>query len=109
MNPDTVSKFRAITDIFIHAQTTDAISCAMIEHLFAGSIVINGEWLKYGILDENDISYEIFKNFDSLPKVLERAIDNIEELKDNQILNQSRIEKVWSWNSLRKFSLNLYK
>lgn len=35
------------TDIFIHAQTTDAISATLQEFLYAGATVLNGSWLEY--------------------------------------------------------------
>ena len=40
------------TDIYIHVRDTDAFSNALKEHVYAGSFVIKGDWLRYLELDE---------------------------------------------------------
>lgn len=40
------------TDIYLHVRDTDAFSNALKEHVYAGSLVIKGDWLKYPELDE---------------------------------------------------------
>lgn len=109
MDANTVSKFRSISDIFIHSQTTDALSCAMLEHLYAGSIVINGGWLKYSSLDENDIYYKSFSDFESLPNILLQVVDNIDVEREKCINNRIKVAKISSWDYLRQYWLELYK
>ena len=74
-----VSLLRAATDIFIHSQTTDALSCAMLEHLYAGSVVLNGSWLKYSSLDKNAIYYKSFDVLEKLPELLSETIEHFDD------------------------------
>ena len=56
-----IAKLCCVTDIFIHAQTTDALSTSMLEQIYSGSIVLNGQWLKYDFLDQIGVKFERFK------------------------------------------------
>lgn len=109
MDEDTVSRFRVATDIFIHPQTSDALSCAMLEHLYAGSIVINGEWLKYSTLDNSGIYYVRFKNFDHLPIVFDKVISEFDMCHASTIENQELIARISSWKILRESWIELYQ
>lgn len=109
MGPDEVSALRAVSDIFINPQTTDAFSSAMIEHLYAESVVINGSWLKYSILDEKKVYYKNFGSFNDLSKVLCDAIDNIKEEKKLVKKNRNIMASFCSWATWEDKWLELYK
>lgn len=109
MDADRVSKFRSISDIFVHSQTTDALSSAMLEHLFAGSIVVNGAWLKYSSLDDNGIFYRQFSSFSNLPHVLEDVLENFDDEVKKCTINRENIAKISSWEYLRENWISLYK
>ncbi len=64
------------TDIFIHAQDTDANSASLQEYLLAGKAVINGEWLKYSNLEKISYPYYLAKNIDSISLALQELINN---------------------------------
>lgn len=108
MDAEKVSSLRAATDIFIHAQTTDALSCAMLEHLFAGSIVVNGSWLQYGTLMDKNVYYKSFDKFASLSEEIIRIIDNIDKEKDLSSHNREIISQISSWDGLRPLWLKQY-
>ncbi len=108
MDPDMVSKLRAVTDIFIHAQTTDALSCAMLEHLYAGCVVLNGSWLDYSVLNDINIYYLKFEDFNDLPEKLDQVINNYQKESALSLDNQLRIASISSWDSLRPLWLDLY-
>lgn len=108
MGEEEVSKLRVATDIFIHAQTTDALSCAMLEHLFAGSIVVNGAWLRYGTLAKNKVYYRSFDSFRTLSDELLAVINNINEGYCKASYNRDIISHISSWESLRPFWLQQY-
>lgn len=67
------SMLRYASDLFIHFQTTDANSATIHEHILAGTIVFNGEWLRYpttesfggtpyiSFADESDLATKILK------------------------------------------------
>lgn len=108
MNEEEVSGFRAITDIFINAQTTDAFSSAMTEHLYSGSLVINGSWLKYSVLDEKGVYYLTFDSFESLPYIVCEAIGNMQLVKEKSMKNRDIISSFCSWRFWKEKWLQLY-
>ena len=108
MGEEEVSTLRAATDIFIHAQTTDALSCAMLEHLYAGSVVVNGSWLRYGTLSKNNVYYKSFDSFDSLSEVIANVIDNFYNEEELSSKNREIISHISSWDGLRPIWLKLY-
>ena len=63
------------TDIYLHLRDTDAFSNALKEHIFAGSHVIKGDWLKYPELDEMKACIDSIPTFDSLGECLEKAVE----------------------------------
>ena len=62
------------TDIYLHLRDTDAFSNALKEHIFAGSYVIKGDWLKYPELDDMHAPIESIPSFEALGACLERLI-----------------------------------
>lgn len=100
--------FRIATDIFIHPQTTDSLSCAMMEHLYAGGIVINGSWLKYDVLDSHDIKYLQFDSFDHLSSLVNDVVESLEKTKQLVANNQIKIDKFASWKYWESRWMSLY-
>lgn len=66
------------TDIYLHLRDTDAFSNALKEHVFAGSYVIKGDWLKYPELDDMKASVESIPSFDELGNRLKEITEKIE-------------------------------
>lgn len=109
MEPNEVSKYRVLCDIFIHSQTTDALSSAMLEHLYAGTIVLNGEWLRYDVLDKENVYY---RKFGALKDVIPNLLDvlnniDIEKLKSSR--NREKISSFCSWTYWKEKWDNLYE
>lgn len=64
---------RKCADMFIHAQTTDANSVSLAEHLLCDNIVINACWLRYENREVYGIPYYLFDSFKDLPEVILKA------------------------------------
>lgn len=92
-----MAEFLKATDIFINAQVTDAISAAVLEHLYSQSLVISGEWLKYSILDDNKVVYFKFPSFSELDAVLKEIMGNKEKYQRQSESNPSILYREWSW------------
>lgn len=90
MNDDEMAELCLATDYFINAQTTDAFSSTMIEHIYAGSIVINADWLKYKPLINWGIKCFTFHEFDEIPKL-------IFDVK-NENIDRNVIKKYCGWD-----------
>lgn len=91
------------TDIYLHLRDTDAFSNALKEHVFAGSFVIKGDWLKYPELDEMKAGVESIPSFDSLGDCLERAVKET-KIQDKitlfepiyELYSTQAVKKQWS-------------
>lgn len=108
MSPEIVAKLRVACDIFVHPQTTDALSGTMLEYLFSGSIVINGAWLKYSILDKEDVYYKTFDSFENLSDILVETLNNFECELYLSSQNKEKIAKISSWKYLKEKWLALF-
>jgi len=71
-----IAKLRVSTDVFIHAQTTDAFSASVQEYLFSGAVVINPKWISYEELRDLGIEYIEYSDFDELPEIIEQLLDS---------------------------------
>lgn len=109
MDASEIAKLRCAVDIFINAQVTDALSASMLEYIYAGKIVINPVWLKYKLLDENNIKTCIYNEFSELPFILKEVIEK-GKLKSDVIEHNKRVlYEIYSWQKAIKRWLELYK
>lgn len=84
------------TDIFIHIQISDAFSSSLAEHLLAGNVVINGEWLKYDELEEENIFY-LPTSLEKLEFNIHYSIENYASLHALCSSNKEKIRQLKSW------------
>lgn len=105
---EEVVKFRCISDIFIHPQTSDALSSSMVECFYSESVVINGGWLKYDNIDSEGAFYHKFYNFDELDDILSSAISNLNEERLKAHNNREIIKQLFHWDILRPQWLSMY-
>lgn len=52
---EDICRLRIASDICVNMQTTDSLSASLQEHLFAGSQLLVGAWLPYGLFESMDI------------------------------------------------------
>lgn len=109
METKDIPYFRTATDIFIHPQTTDALSNSFLEHLYAGNIVINATWLSYPSLEKLKVWYEKFNNFEDLSYVFDRCLKNFEQFLLLAQKNKTIIDCNFSWKYWKIKWLSLYK
>ncbi len=76
------AKLAMATDIYLHMRDTDAFSNALKEHVFAGSEIIMGNWLKYIELEKMGANFIGVDTFDEMRTVLEEKLKTY-KLKDN--------------------------
>lgn len=62
------------TDIYLHMRDTDAFSNALKEHVFAGSDIIMGDWLKYIELEKMGADFVSVSSFEEMGAELERKL-----------------------------------
>ncbi len=75
------AKLAIATDIYLHMRDTDAFSNALKEHVFAGSEIIMGNWLKYIELEKMGADFVGVDSFDEMRKEFEKKLESY-TLKD---------------------------
>ena len=109
LSDDEVAELTLLTDIFIHAQITDAKSASMCEHLYAGALVINPDWIKYPDL-ENRVFYLTFNEFDELRRLIGENLVKKDSSRYCQKLvsNRQIIYDICSWDAHVKKWRDMY-
>ena len=110
LTDDQVAEITRMTDVFIHAQTTDAQSGTVSEHLYAGCLVLNPEWLRYKGL-EGSCFYLSYKDFDELRTMLAENIFKKDDspYRDRLQHNQEVIHRLSSWEFVAPKWRKLYR
>jgi glycosyltransferase involved in cell wall biosynthesis len=107
MNENEIAKMKLLTDIAINIQVTDAFSASVQEHIFAGNVIIVGDWLPYDYLEENKI-YHINTNLHDLPEKLSLCLANLNIHKQRAVHNKGKIYSVSSWENSIKDWVSIY-
>ena len=107
LNKEKSAMLRIATDIFIHAQKSDAFSASIQECVYAGSVLINPEWIVYKEFDDIGIDYIIYRSFNELPLIIKDISDG-----NVNIYNADKVKELYekySWNAVKKDWIKLYK
>lgn len=91
---------RIATDIFLHAQISDASSSSIRECIYAKAILINPVWINYEEYDRLGIEYLQYEKFDELSELVGGVLTdkiNIDKEK-NAILMYNN----FSWEAVKK-------
>lgn len=88
------------TDIYLHVRDTDAFSNALKEHVYAGSLVIKGDWLIYRELEEMGANITSISSLSILKQTLERCIDGFEP--DREVELFAPMYELYSEQSVRE-------
>lgn len=111
MNEEESSRLKCVTDIFIHAQLTDAFSASVQEFLYAEKIVLNPEWIKYDEHEKMGIFYLKYENFETLDKLIKESIrySKTGELKQKLEHNKEILQNTTSWEAVAPKWRSLYE
>lgn len=96
LGAEEVASIRVLSDIAVNMQITDAFSGSLQGHLYAGGILIAGEWLRYPVLEDNGIFY-LKVSFDSLTGTVADVIARKEYYKSKCSGNHDAIGALTSW------------
>lgn len=107
LNREESAVLRIATDIFIHAQESDAFSASIQECVYAGSILLNPSWIMYKEFDDIGIDYIKYNSFDELPMIIKNITDGKIKISNNGKVRE--LYKKYSWNAVKEDWLKLYK
>jgi hypothetical protein len=94
-----IGKLRIVSDLAVTIQKTDALSSAIQEHVYAGGILIAGDWLPYQILRENGVFY-LTASLDSITETISTTIENYKSVKNKCVGNNVKTAAISSWNAV---------
>ena len=96
LNEKELADMRLLSNVVINIQISDALASSLVEHLFAESILIAGDWLPYSIFDEYGIYYEK-ASIENLSECVEQVLLNFNEKKLLAKKNIQNVNKLASW------------
>ena len=108
MTAEDVAAMRIATDVVVNMQITDAFSGSLQGHLYAGGVLVLGEWLNYPMLDAIG-TYYIKTNFDTLADVLQDVLTKLPEYKRRCRGNREKISGLTSWPAVAPAWADSYK
>lgn len=97
-SPRDVAIFRKACDVMIQVQTTDVLSGSMLEHLYAGNVVITGDWLPYGALDELGLTTIKVSEVSEVGRKLLYVLENLKEWQAKNETARENIYEFASWD-----------
>lgn len=108
LSDNEIAKLRLEMDLVINIQITDAFSGSLQEHLYAGNLLLVGDWLPYSLLDENQVFYKKC-NLENLSNQIFDCIENFDLYKKMTVGNREKMYNISSWNVAGKRMSNIYK
>lgn len=92
LNNADIAKLRLSTHVCIIMPTTDSASGTVMEHLYAGSTLITGDWIDYSMLKELGAHFHSIK---SIPDDLASCLLNVKNTKGKTDFRQ--IASICDW------------
>lgn len=99
---------RKAPDILIQVQKSDSFSASTQEHMFAGNLLITGDWLPYRDLEESGIYFRKVGSPRETGDELLYCIEHLSQEKEKCNQNPDAIYKLSSWNVNIPHWLELY-
>ncbi|MDO4303792.1 MAG: glycosyltransferase [Bacillota bacterium] len=109
---EELAMFRRACDLFVYGQKTDARSESPLEYVYAGAGFLCPGWLadNYELLDQSDIRYYVYDDFNTLCESVQLCLDNIDapEGKISEWGRQKIREEI-SWDAVGEKWRKLYE
>lgn len=96
---EEMAYIRCLTDVFVNVQKNDSFSASMQEHLYAGSLVVNGAWLPYESLKKEGVYFLEVEQIGDLGKILVELTLKYIQMKKKCFKNSEIIWNLSSWPS----------
>jgi hypothetical protein len=108
MDSELVAKYCLATDVLVQVQKSDSLSGSMLEHLYAGKVILTGKWLPYKILDDLGVFYVKTDHVENTGRKLSEISRNHEYYKTNSAANKHILWNISSWDANIQPWLDLY-
>lgn len=108
LSTEEVAHLRKATDILIQVQKSDSLSASTLEHLFAGNLLITGDWLPYRDLEHAGIYFRKISNPLETGNELVTCLDHLESETEKSNGNSEIIYRLSSWQANLDSWISLY-
>lgn len=102
-----LAKLRLQTNIVLNIQISDSLSTSLLEHLYAGNILLAGDWLPYSTLNDNNIDF-FAVSMEMLSDKLKVIIKDYNMISEKISSNITNIKAFSSWTSIAPKLHKLY-
>lgn len=111
MSNDESAMLPVATDIFVHAQVSDALSASVQEYMYGGALVLNPSWIKYYEFEEMGAFYISYSDFEELSILMGKLLkdNSYKEYNEKLLANQELLPKYYSWTMVQKQWIEIYK
>lgn len=109
MPDEEMAMLRKASDLMIQVQITDQFSGSMQEHLYTENVVITGDWLPYGTLDEKGVFMLKVSSVEEVGEKLVYAVNNLDSLKEKCKKNPEIIWELSSWEKNIQSWIDMYE
>ncbi len=96
LSPEDLARLRLETDIAVNVQTTDTLCASLIQHLYAGGVLLAGDWLPYSIFPDTGVYYRPV-SLAGLAEALRETIADHEAYAQRCRGNRDRLATWASW------------
>lgn len=105
---NVIARLRICSDVMIQLQDTDLMSSSMLEYLFAGNLIITGDWLPYEEIDKFIIQISAIDELHSkIISVLNNWNQYSEKSHSSDCINF--LVQNYMWRNVRERWLKLYE
>lgn len=91
-----IAKLRLLPDIVLNAQKSDGFSSSLQEHVFAGNVLIVGDWLPYAFLEPRGV-FLVRSAAAGFSASLRAVLKNMDAYRQKVRTNPAAIEAISSW------------
>ena len=103
---DEIAILRQATDIFIHAQITDAFSATVREVIYSNAILINPNWIHYDEFDAHGVEYLQYSEFCEITQIVENVLNG--KISIDIERNAEIVYSHYSWDAVLKDWQRIY-
>ena len=107
LNQAEIAALRLSTDIMLNMQETDAFAGSIQGHLFAGNILISGDWLEYEELETAKVFY-VKTSRGNLKEIVSYTLEHYDEYKQLCENNVEKMKVMKSWAAVSKLWESAY-
>lgn len=103
-----LAKLRLETDVVINMQTSDSLSSSLLQHLYAGNVLLLGDWLPQDTYKEYGIHYKAVTK-QNLTESLGNVLRNLFLEKMRYKNNHDKIGTFATWESVSTRQREIYQ